>query len=186
MSKSVLAGNNFLVPNGTFLAELLAFAVILALMFRYVVPPLQKAMRERAELIRAQFQEARAARERAEEAEAEYERSMSEARAEAASIRESARAQGQQIIDEMRAAAQAEVDRLAQEGRQQLAAERESLAATLHAEMGTLAVDLAARIVGESLAEQARRAGTVQRFLAELDREPVDEATSVAAGDGNT
>jgi F-type H+-transporting ATPase subunit b len=35
--------------------------------------------------------------------------------------------------------------------------------------MGTLAVDLASRIVGESLEEEARRKGTVDRFLADLE-----------------
>ena len=35
--------------------------------------------------------------------------------------------------------------------------------------MGTLAVDLASRIVGESLADEARRKGTVERFLSELE-----------------
>ena len=38
--------------------------------------------------------------------------------------------------------------------------------------MGELAVDLASRIVGESLEEEARRKGTVERFLAELDAAP--------------
>jgi F-type H+-transporting ATPase subunit b len=35
--------------------------------------------------------------------------------------------------------------------------------------VGTLAVDLASRIVGESLADEARRKGTVERFLTELE-----------------
>ncbi len=35
--------------------------------------------------------------------------------------------------------------------------------------MGTLAVDLASRIVGESLEDEARRKGTVDRFLADLE-----------------
>ena len=41
--------------------------------------------------------------------------------------------------------------------------------ASCAAEIGTLAVDLASRIVGESLEDEARRRGTVERFLAELD-----------------
>ena len=39
----------------------------------------------------------------------------------------------------------------------------------LRSEVGTLAVDLAGRIVGESLADEARSRGTVERFIAELD-----------------
>ncbi|MCA1682678.1 MAG: F0F1 ATP synthase subunit B, partial [Actinobacteria bacterium] len=108
MTTSVRAESNFLIPNGTFLAELVAFLIILAIFYRFVVPPLQRAMRERRELIRSQFEEARRARERAEAAEATYNESLATARAEAAQIREAAREQGQQIIDEFRASAQQE------------------------------------------------------------------------------
>ena len=48
-------------------------------------------------------------------------------------------------------------------------AQRASIVRELRAEIGTLAVDLASRIVGESLADEARRTGTVDRFLTELD-----------------
>ena len=56
-------------------------------------------------------------------------------------------------------------DRLAE-----LAAQRESIVRDLRSEVGTLAVDLAGRIVGESLADEARNRGTVERFLGELGR----------------
>lgn len=174
MPTTVLAESNFLIPNGTFLAELVAFAVILAVVYRFVVPPLQRAMRQRAELISAQLDEARQARERAESAQAEYAASMNEARAEGARIREEARAQGQAIVDEKRAQAQSEVDRLHQQGRQTLLADRDAMAGGLRSEMGSLAIELAGRIVGEPLAEQARSSGTVERFL----REQADEATA--------
>jgi F-type H+-transporting ATPase subunit b len=39
----------------------------------------------------------------------------------------------------------------------------------LRGQIGALAVDLAGRVVGESLADDARRRGTVDRFLDELD-----------------
>ena len=46
---------------------------------------------------------------------------------------------------------------------------QKSIVRDLRSEVGTLAVDLASRIVGESLADEARRRGTVERFIAELD-----------------
>jgi len=176
MQTTVLAESNFLIPNGTFIAELVVFGIILAAVYRYVVPPLQRAMRQRGELIRAQFDDARQARERAEAAEEEYISSMSEARAEGARIREEARAQGQRIIDDLRADAQREAESLNQRGRQQLLADRDAMVGGLRAEMSTLAVELASRIVGESLAEEARRSGTVERFLRERTGEPVGTA----------
>ena len=54
-------------------------------------------------------------------------------------------------------------------GRDQLAAQRESIVRQLRAEVGTLAVDLAGRIVGESLTDTARQGRMVDRFLADLE-----------------
>jgi len=191
MAPRVLAQDNFLIPNATILAELLAFLVILALIYRFVVPPVQRAMRQRDERIRTQFEEAEQARERSEEAAATYRKALNEARAEAAEIRESARAEGQRILEELRATAQRDADRTADEGRRRLAADRESILRELRVEMGTVAVDLASRIVGESLAEEARRAGTVAAFLEELEAERTAEpqvrsaAQPAAAGTGD-
>ena len=176
--------NNFLLPNGTLLAELLLFAIILAIFSRYIVPPVQRAMRERNQLIRGEFEEARKARQRAEAAQAEYEKCLEEARAEATQIRDNARAEGQQVIDQRRAEAQAEADRLLDEGRAQLVRERDSLERDLRAEMGDLAVDLASRIVGEPLADEVQRTGTVDRFLAELDRQRTGQRAAAGAGEG--
>lgn len=192
MAARVLAQDNFLIPNATILAELVAFLVILAVLYRFVVPPVQRAMQQRAEVIRKQFEEAEQARERSEAAEATYRKALNEARAEAAQIRESARAEGQRILDELRATAQREADRTAAEGRRRLAADRESILSELRVEMATVAVDLAGRIVGESLAEEARRAGTVAAFLTELEAAPTTQAQEqptalpAAAGSGDT
>ena len=57
-------------------------------------------------------------------------------------------------------------------GREQLTAERQTIIRELRGTVGTLAVDLASRIVGESLQDEARRKGTVDRFLADLDAAP--------------
>ena len=68
----------------------------------------------------------------------------------------------------MLAQAREESERVIAAGREALAAERTTIVRQLRAELGSLAVDLAGRIVGESLADEARRRGTVERFLEEL------------------
>ena len=113
---------------------------------------------------------------RAEAAQAEanqlleqYRAQLAEARTEAARIRDEARADAEGIRQDLLAKAREESDRIIAAGRDQLAAQRESIVRDLRAEVGSLAVDLASRIVGESLADEARRRGTVERFIAELD-----------------
>ncbi|HEY2173997.1 MAG TPA: F0F1 ATP synthase subunit B [Mycobacteriales bacterium] len=163
------AASIFLIPNATFIAELVAFLVILAVLWRWVVPPIQKAMRERQELIRTQLEESREAKEKLESARSEYEESLHEARAKAAEIRENARAEAQAIVEEMRTQAQTEADRIRVRGEEQLAAQRRQVIAELRTEIGQMSVQLASRIVGESLDDDARRHGTVDRFIGELD-----------------
>jgi F-type H+-transporting ATPase subunit b len=169
MSQSVLAEGNFLVPNATFIAELVAFVLILWVLRKYVVPPVQQAMRDRQETIRTQLEEGRQAREQLESAQAEYQRALAEARAEAAKIRDGARADADRIREEMHTQAQEEVERIRQRGEEQLATQRQQVVNELRAEIGRLSVTLAGRIVGESLEDDKRRQRTVDRFLGELD-----------------
>ena len=107
----------------------------------------------------------------------QYRAQLAEARNEAAQIRDQARAEGQQILEELRTQAQEESARIVARGEEQLATQRQQVVNELRGQIGALAVDLAGRVVGESLADDARRRGTVDRFLAELD-------SMAAAGDG--
>jgi F-type H+-transporting ATPase subunit b len=167
---TVLAGN-FLVPNGTFIAELIAFLIILGVLWRYVLPPVSKAMSDRQNLIRDQLEEGRQASERLKQAEADYRKALDEAKAAAAAIRDQARADAAGIREEILERAQQEKDRIVESGREQLTADRQALVRQLRAELGDLAVELASRILGEALAEEARQRGTVDRFLAQLQEE---------------
>ncbi len=189
MSPPVLAAeqSNFLVPNATFLVELVAFIVILWVLSRFVVPPVQRAITGRQELIRAQFEEAHQAKERAEAAEAAYKAALDKTRAKATQIREGARAKGRQILDDARAKAQEEADRELLHGRQHLATERDSLVREVQVGVGELGVALASRIVGESLAEDAERAGWVEGFRSQEEQATGDgQGAPVAATAGDS
>jgi F-type H+-transporting ATPase subunit b len=161
-------GDLFLIPNATFFVELVIFLIVLGVIWRYVVPPVKRATGERQEMVRRQIQESQQATKRLAEAEARYSAALAEARVEAAKIREAARADAQEIKDEMRQQAENEVARIRERGAEQLATQREQVVRELRGELGKLAVTLAGRIVGESVADDARRAGTVDRFLDEL------------------
>jgi F-type H+-transporting ATPase subunit b len=168
-TETVLAeGSNFLVPNATFFAELLAFVIILWILRRYVLPPVTKALEDRQEIIRTQMTEAEETKVKLAATEADYKKKMQEASTIAAQIRDEARADATAIRDEILAKARDESDRIIAAGRQQVEAERAATVRQLRTEVGTLAVDLASRIVGESLEDEARQRGTVDRFLSEL------------------
>jgi F-type H+-transporting ATPase subunit b len=161
--------SNFLVPNGTFFVELIAFAFMFFILAKYVVPPINRAMNARQEAIRQQFAELDQAKEEANSAKDEFQSQIAEARHEAARIREDAREQGAAIIAEMRESAQSEAARIVEHGKAQIEAERQAAVASLRTEVGTLATNLAGRIVGESLDDDARQGRVVERFLADLE-----------------
>lgn len=87
-------------------------------------------------------------------------------------MREEAREQGAQIIAEMRERAEAESRRIMEGAQAQIEAERQQALASLRAEVGSLATELASRIVGESLSDTARQSRMVDRFLADLEERP--------------
>jgi F-type H+-transporting ATPase subunit b len=169
---------NFLVPNATFLVELAAFAIMLFILGRYVVPPINRAMTARQNAIREHFNDLEQAKADAREAEEKFRSQITEARHEAARIREEAREQGASIIAEMREQAREESDRIVRHAHAQIDAERQQAVQQLRAEIGSMATELASRIVGESLEDEARRSRVVERFLEALEsgqseREPV-------------
>ena len=163
--------SNFLVPNATFFVELIAFLIMLFVLGKYVVPPINRAMTARQEAIRKEFADLEEAEADARKAEKEYKDQLADARHEAAKIRENAREQGAAIIAEMRKQAQQESERILKHGRAQLEAERSQAITSLRTEVGSMATLLASRIVGESLDDDERRARTVERFIASIEEE---------------
>jgi F-type H+-transporting ATPase subunit b len=161
--------SNFLVPNATFFAELFAFGIMVFLLGKYVIPPINKAMTDRQDAIRQQFAELDEAKSEAESAGEEFRALIADARHEAAKIREDAREQGAVIIAEMKEQAQAEAARIVEHAHTQIEADRKAAVTSLRNEVGTLATTLAGRIVGEALEDEARQSRVVDRFLADLD-----------------
>ena len=168
--------SNFLVPNATFLVELVAFAIIVYILAKFVIPPINRAMTNRQNAIRKEFADLEEAKAEANEAKEEFTSQIADARHEAARIREEAREQGAAIVAEMREQAQGEAARIVEHAQAQISAERQQAVATLRAEVGALATTLAGRIVGESLEDDERSNRVVDRFLADLDTLETAEA----------
>ena len=182
-ASTVTASSNFLIPNGTFIAELVGFVIIVIVLGRTLVPRINQALADRQEMIRRSYSEAEEAKARLDAAEAEYRELIASARADAARQREEAREEGAQILADLRAQAQVESERIRQTAQQQLEAERSRTVEALRAEVGTLAVELAGRVVGEALTDDARQRRVVERFLSDVESRAGEAAGSAAAGE---
>ena len=94
---------------------------------------------------------------------------MADARTEAASIREQARLDGTAIIAELKEQATIEANRITANAKASIEAERQSALVSLRAEVGSLAIDLASGVIGESMSDDKKAAAVVDRFLADLE-----------------
>ncbi len=161
---------NPLIPTWPeFILGLIAFAVVFGILFKVLMPRILQTLAERTELIEGGLARSEEAQAEAKQLLDQYRQQLDAARHESARLREEAREQGAQIIAEMREQAQAESRRITEAAQAQIEAERQQALTSLRAEVGALATELASRIVGESLADEARQSRMVDRFLSELE-----------------
>ena len=152
------------------------FVVILLFFWKLVLPKMQKLLDDRAEAIEGNIAKADDAQRRAEAALLQYTAQLADARAEAGQIREQARADGQKIIAEHKEQASAEAARVSASATAQIEAERAAAVVSLRSEVGTLAIDLASGVIGESLNDDAKASAIVDRFLADLESAELEAA----------
>jgi F-type H+-transporting ATPase subunit b len=154
-------------------AEIIVGAVAFILLFlflrKFVFPMFEKAYAARTEAIEGGIAKAEQAQAEAAAALEQYKAQLAEARTEAARIRDEARAEGKQIVDALTAEARESAGRITAQSEAALNAQRQQVVASLRTEIGTLAVQLAERVVGESLSDDERARRVVDRFLADLD-----------------
>ena len=154
---------------GELIFGVIAFAILYLIVKSKVVPQLEKMYADRTAAIEGGMHQAEEAQQEAQAALEQYKAQLAEARVEAARIRGEAQEQGAAIIAELRAQAQVEANRIAEASHKQIEAERAQAIVSLRSEVGRLSTDLASRIVGESLRDEVRQSGIVDRFLAELE-----------------
>ena len=172
MNPIILAAEepNPLVPHPVeIVLALVVFGLLYLAIKKWVVPNFEKTFAERTQAIEGGLAAAETKQAEADAKLAEHNQQLSEARHEAARIREEAREQGATIMAEMREQAQSEAARIVEHAHTQIEAERQQAVTSLRAEVGSLATSLAGRIVGESLDDDARQSRVVERFLADLE-----------------
>jgi F-type H+-transporting ATPase subunit b len=165
-------GANPLFPNVWEMAiTLIGFLILLFLVVKFVVPAFERVYSERTEAIKGGLAKAKAAQAEAAAARDEYNQQLESARLEAQKIREEARVEGEKILADFKDRANAESARITENAHRTIEAERTAAVASLRSEVGVLATQLASKIVGESLDDDARANRVVDRFLADLETE---------------
>ena len=158
-----------LPARGELIFGLIAIAILYVIVQKKVVPNLEKAYADRTAAIEGGMHKAEEAQQQAQAALEQYKAQLAEARVEASRIRQEAQEQGAAIIADLRGHAQVEANRISEAAHKQIEAERQQAVVSLRSEVGRLSTDLASRIVGESLHDETRQSGIIDRFLAELE-----------------
>jgi F-type H+-transporting ATPase subunit b len=156
----------------------LAFGIVFVILWRVLMPRIQATLADRTDQIEGGLKRAEEAQAEAAQTLEQYQAQLADARHEASRLRQDAQEEGARILAELRAQGEAERQRLVAAAHEQIEADRAQAIQALRAEMGSLAVELASRVVGEALDEDARQRRVVDRFLEELETEQVPESTS--------
>lgn len=146
----------------------ICFVIVLVIFIWKVVPRMNALLDARADAIAGGIKRAEEAQAEANAALEKYNAQLAEARGEAGQIREQARADASAIIAEAKEQAQVEAARIAAQAQSAIEAERSAAQSSLRSEVGSLAIDLASGVIGQSLSDDKRATALVDQFLADL------------------
>ena len=164
----MIAESIFLLPNGTFVVELVVVAVILYLVTKYILPPLNKAMESRQEKIRTSLEAADAARAEAAAADDERAAVLADARDRAREIVATAQATGDQVKAESAGRGQVEYERIVAMAQEEVATARQRAIDEASARIGEVVFELVTKIVGREV-DQAAHQDLVREAVAALN-----------------
>ena len=153
----------------TFIGQLIGFVVIVAIIWRYVVPPVKRMMANQKDAVRTQLDDSAKAATRLADADKHHAARVGEAKAEAKHIVEEARHDAERIVEQLRAQADVEVERIKVQGGQQVQLLRAQLIRQLRQDLGSESVRRAGELVRAHVADAQAQSATVDRFLDELD-----------------
>jgi F-type H+-transporting ATPase subunit b len=143
--------------------------IIAIVFYRVVMPKFMDVLDKRTELIAGGLQQAEQVKIAAEETLAQRQLMLKEARAEATEIRELAKVEQAQLAREAREAASQEARRIEEESARRIESMKFQAGAELRSEVGALAVQLAAKLIGDQFQSDAQKSADIDRYLNELD-----------------
>ncbi|MGD2042520.1 MAG: F0F1 ATP synthase subunit B [Acidimicrobiia bacterium] len=158
-----------LPPLNELIAGIIAFAIVFFFIWRFAGPGINRMLEQRQAAISGQIEDAEKAKTEAESLLADYRGQLNEAKADANKIIEQAREQAEQMRVDIVAKAESEADQIRAKAREEAAGEKARALAEAKIQVGDISVDLASKIVGESLDENAHRA-LIDRYLADLEK----------------
>jgi F-type H+-transporting ATPase subunit b len=157
--------------NGTLIAELVAFLLMLGFLGRFAYPPIIRAAEARQKQIAEQLAAADRARQEAEEQLRKAEASIQEARAQAGQIIERANRAGERVEQEAQEKAREEARRIVEGASRDIETERQKAVQAIRLQMADIVGAAVTKIVGDSL-DGERHRKLIDAAIDQVEREP--------------
>jgi F-type H+-transporting ATPase subunit b len=175
-----LASANFLVPNATFVVELVIFLLLLGVLAKWIVPPINRALDDRMAKIQKDISDAEDAKRQARELEDQYQKTLEQGRADARALRDEAAKLGEQVREELRKQGEEEYRRRIERASQDIDASARRATEQLRGEVAGLVMEVVEKVLGEGISVDNQEQ-LVQRAISEIDR----QASADAGGAGS-
>jgi F-type H+-transporting ATPase subunit b len=173
--------SNFLVPNGTFIFELIAFLIVLGVIGWKVLPPLNKVLSERQDQIRNEIEAADQAKTDAEQADADRRRELEEARHRAREIVAQANHTADQVTVARQAQAQAEYERIVSSAEAEVTVARQAAVEQITARVGEIVIAAAERVIGREI-QASDHQDLINEAIAAVSAEAADTGATSGSG----
>ena len=149
------------------IATVVVFLIVFGILATVVWPKILGGLEDRQQKIQGDIEQAEQSRAEAEQAKADFEAKLTEARKEAAETIAQAKADAQRVADELCAANDAELTQLRTKAMADIESAKSAAVAEIHAEAGALATAVASKILGREITV-ADQQQLVQESLAEM------------------
>jgi ATP synthase F0 subunit b/ATP synthase F1 delta subunit len=153
----------------TFIGQLIGFAAIVLLIWKYVVPPVRNMMATRQDTVRQQLKDSEKAAERLTESTAAHSKAVEAAKADAETVVAEAKTDAGRITEQLQAQAEIDAERIKAQGVRQAELLRAQLSRQLRLELGHESVRQAEELVRNYVADADQQSATVDRLLDEMD-----------------
>ena len=171
------SGKDLLYPKASeLILGAIAFFILFFFMAKWVMPRVNTLLEERRAKIQGELEEAEQTRQQAEQELTDYRTQLAGARDEGNRIIEEARKTAEAMRLEMNKKAESESQAIVARAQDEIRAERDRVFQELRTQVGELSLQLAGRMVGESL-DKARHLKLVDEYI--------DQLSGMAPGNGN-
>jgi F-type H+-transporting ATPase subunit b len=135
----------------------LAFLIVFAILAKFAFPAMNTMLAERTAKIQGNLEQAEETRRTAEHELAQYRERLANAREESSRIIEEGRRTAEQLRRDIQAKAEQEASATVSRAQDEIRLERDRVFQELRQQVASIAVDLAGRVVGQSLDQQTHQ-----------------------------